>query len=110
MGWIRHHAIVVTCYNKTIGIELQALASLVFPWVSELCPPKINGYVSFFIPPDGSKEGWDESDAGDEQRGRFIGYLEARHDADWVEVCFGDDENGPPCIVNGSGDHRYPSE
>jgi hypothetical protein len=28
----------------------------------------VNGYKTFFIPPDGSKEGWGPSNDGDEER------------------------------------------
>ncbi len=37
----------------------------------------INGYLSFFVAPDGSKEGWSESQNGDEAREKLTLWLDA---------------------------------
>lgn len=61
--------------------------------MSPLSPKEVNGYQSFFIPPDGSKERWDASDEGNRRRNEFIKWLKSRKVlVDWVEVQFGDDE------------------
>ena len=55
----------MTSWDKKYLIKARTAAEGIFPWVSEISPTAINGYVSFFIPPDGSKEGWKESTEGD---------------------------------------------
>ncbi|KKN96675.1 hypothetical protein LCGC14_0163190 [marine sediment metagenome] len=52
------------------------------------------------VAPDGSKEGWAESDQGDGQRAHFVEYLRALCTErshvylDWVEVKYGESEYG----------------
>ena len=98
MGYMRHHAIIVTSFDEDLINEVHARAKEIFPAVSEIVPSGINGYASFFIPPDGSKEGWSESDAGNERRELFIEYLisfryeDGSSPLDWVEVQYGDDD------------------
>ncbi len=75
MGTIQHHAIIVTGvdYQESTPVaDLYAIAKEIFPVVSEILFTRMNGYSSFFIPPDGSKEGWEESDLGDERRELFL--------------------------------------
>lgn len=58
----------------------------------------INNYQSFFIPPDGSKEGWCDSNEGDKRRKRFVKYLDQQREEDgstclkWVEIQYGDND------------------
>ena len=98
MGYIRNHAIVVTATYGDHIERAHAEASRIFPWVSPISPKGINGTRSFFIPPDGSKEGLDESDLGDVRRKEFKRYLcrEAFTDGsvpfDWIEVAYGGDD------------------
>ena len=93
MGYMRHHAIVVSCDHGTIkGAHREALR--IFDWVSPISPPAMHEVRSFFIPPDGSKEGWDMSNEGNSRRDRFIGWLSKPKNRDhfhWVEVQYGDD-------------------
>ena len=96
MGYLRRHAIVVTGYDyrepKDI-LDAHAKATEIFPWVSPICPPQVNNERSFFIPPDGSKEGWGESDEGDKRRDAFVGWLKSFSGyVHWVEVCYAEDE------------------
>jgi hypothetical protein len=100
MGYMRHHAIIVSGEGameprKSWLEQAHARACELFPWVSPISPPTDpNAYSSFFIPPDGSKEGWEESDRGDMARAAFLEYLKAEHRAwhffKWVEVQYGD--------------------
>lgn len=98
MGYMRHHAIVVTSWNDKTVIDAHKVAVEIFPWVSPISPEGINGHVSFLIPPDGSKEGWPSSDEGDERRTKFIKWVDAQayddgsNSIDYVEVFYGDDE------------------
>ena len=64
MGYMRHHAILVTSWDAKLLASAHAQAVKMFAYVSPISPAFVNGYQSFFIPPDGSKEGWPESDAG----------------------------------------------
>ena len=92
MGYMKHHAIVVTGSEDEIQ-EAHLMACKIFEGISELTPVAINGYQSFFIPPDGSKEGWEDSEMGDIHRNSFIDWLTKRGGAvKWVEVQYGDDD------------------
>ncbi len=93
-----HHTIVVcgVCFGIKKMIDIKSVhkkAKTIFPYVSPLSPKGVNGYQSFFIPPDGSKERWDASDEGNRRRDEFIKWLKSRKAlVDWVEVQFGDDK------------------
>lgn len=110
MGYMRHHAIIVTSWNEKAIEQAHQRARDLFPFVTEITPPSINNYRTFLVPPDGSKEGWDESDAGNTRRALFIEWLDAqRHDDNstplrWVEVQYGDDER--KTIVTRHSDER----
>lgn len=94
MGYMRHHAILVTGWGDAIE-SLHARAEEMFhgvAWVSPLSPPQINNYRSFFVAPDGSKEGWATSDAGDAAREDFILSIGDSDCSAWAEVQFGDED------------------
>lgn len=105
MGYIQHHAIVIT--GPTDGYQKPELtAERVHHRISQLCPglvsalvpARINGYSSFCVMPDGSREGWDASNTGDKERARVVQYLRSLAYDDgstawsWVLVQYGDDE------------------
>lgn len=99
MGYIRNHAIVVTAtYDKHID-RAHEEASKIFPWVSPISPEATNGTRSFFVPPDGSKEGWEESETGDAKREQFKTWLRAQAYEEgstplhWCEVRYGGDDD-----------------
>lgn len=107
MGYIRHHAIIVvdngfgdgieTAWAKAVEIFAAHAASRL---VSSIVEGTMNGQRSFFIAPDGSKEGWSHSDDADAARDELVAYLNANRDAldylDFVEVSgFGGDDNDP---------------
>jgi hypothetical protein len=91
MGWIRHHGIVVTSWDKDLIEKAHWEARERFDAVTEIVDSGINYYRTFLIPPDGSKEGWDDSDAGDARRADYIAWLRslAHEDGsssiDWLE-------------------------
>lgn len=99
MGDIMHHTIIVTSWDKERIKKAHKKACKVFPTVSESIESQINGYESFFIPPDGSKEGWAESERGNENRQEFIEWLNSQKyedgstPFDWAEIQYGDDKN-----------------
>lgn len=93
MGYLRRHAIVVTSSSDEQYIKAaHAKAAEIFPWVSPISPPQMNGETSFFIPPDGSKEWWKDSDEGDRRRDQFVKWLEPGRRVCWVEVTYGADD------------------
>lgn len=109
MGDVRHDAIIVTSWNADRLKEAQVEAIKCGLAVSFFVAGKMNGYVSFLVAPDGSKEGWQESDAGDANRSAFVEWLDCQvfedgsSKLDWVEVRYSD-PNGAPSIVAGSED------
>lgn len=122
MGYMRHHAIVVTGQLRdNNGVPFPRIedahteAVKLFPKVPEIAEAEINGYGSFFIPPDGSKEGWAESDEGDERRARFIEWLRSNEYEGggspfrWVEVQYGDDEHVTIVTAHSDEERERPS-
>lgn len=99
MGYMRHNAIVVTgMYDHEKYLELaRARASELGMAVSPIVAGWANDARSFFVAPDGSKEGWPESNHGDAARDDLVRYLESLRYEDgssplaWVEAQFGDD-------------------
>jgi hypothetical protein len=95
MGYSRHHAIVVTSWDEK-HIELaHAKAREIFgDHVTEILPPATNGYRTFLIGPDGSKEWWPESDAGDKRRAEFRQWVEtSKMWLDAAEMQYHDEES-----------------
>lgn len=101
MGYIRHHAIVVTStYDHDLLEKARLVAASKFApeQVSAIVRGTINDTLSFFIGPDGSKEGWEHSDEGDDARDAFISWLRSTVYEDgcgplqWVEIQYGDDD------------------
>jgi hypothetical protein len=104
MGYMRHNAILVTAYDERFIEEAREQALRTVPstafkgLVSGPVASTTNGYVSFLLAPDGSKEGWNTSEQGDTWRAEFIRWLQAREFDDgssvfsWVEVQYGDDD------------------
>ena len=104
MGYMCHHAIIVTSWDERSIVAAHKKACELFgnknflgtiSYITEITPGAINGYRSFLIPPDGSKEGWEHSYCGDIARNRFTRWLDSQKDnyCEYVEVQFGD-ENG----------------
>jgi hypothetical protein len=117
MGYIRHHTIVVSSWNRELLEEAQTEAKRIFhreffpeykdsdQLVSSIVSGVINSHGSFFIGPDCSKEGWDASDNGDHARKCFIDWIKTKTYEDgssalrYVELFYGDDE-GDAEIIN----------
>jgi hypothetical protein len=110
MGYVRPTAIVVsagyehdngrhwieTAHETAFGIFSEhGLSQL----VSNVVDAQLNNEFSFFIAWDGSKEGWPDSDAGDEARADFINWLRDQLYEDgsgplnWIEIQYGGDDN-----------------
>ena len=111
MGYIKHHTIVVTGWQNEKIKEAQLKAKEIFEQnfdsepmeklyasalISDIVQGLANGQSSFFIAPDGSKEGWETSNNGNRARKEFLNWLDKDKDnyCDYIEVIFGgDDEN-----------------
>lgn len=94
MGYIKHHAIIVTGHAGYIEAAHDK-AKLIFNRVTEITEAATNGYKSFLIPPDGSKEGWGESNRGNERRDEYVAWLRSTNApwVSWVEISYpGDDD------------------
>jgi hypothetical protein len=99
MGYMRHHAIVVTGYDDRVTEAHRRAADVFLPGqVTEVVVSPVNDYRSFMVATDGSKEGWSESDDGDDRRAAFVGWLndqrygDGSSPFDWVVVQYGDDD------------------
>lgn len=93
VGTIHHHAIVVTDSEEADLKAAHAKAVELGMLVTNITEPGVNGYQSFLVAPDGSKEWWPESYAGNERRKQFMEWLcDPKNPAhvDWVEVSFGE--------------------
>jgi len=100
MGYIRHKALIITMSNDLdVGKFLVAVAAI---GLSDLmCEPvfsRVNARKTVMIAPDGSKEGWAESDEADEQLTKLMEWLDAQRYEDgstpyaWVLVSYGSDD------------------
>jgi len=111
MGYMQHHAIIVTSFADERVIAAHAKAIELGMSVTNITGAVTNGYTSFLIGPDGSKEGWGTSDEGDAKRAAMVDYLDAqRYDdnstaLDWVVVQYGDDEMDTHIVRDGD-EHR----
>lgn len=130
MGYERYHTIVVSSYSEKLLYEAHKQAEMLFCLrtnnfgdliapVTDVVMTPINGVYSFMVSPDGSKEGWDHSDLGDEARAEFVTWLKAQRFSDgssslkWVEVQYGDDEWQTKIIHDSDEDlrdHGYEDE
>lgn len=98
MGYMRHHAIIVTSWSERIIEAHQKALEIFGDWeVTPIQRTRVNVYDTFFIGPDGSKEGWEDSDAGDRRRDEFVAWLDTQRYDDhstwlkWAVVQYGDD-------------------
>lgn len=98
MGYIRHHAILVTVSaddaERVRGMLMAAAAGRVN--VSEPVPGTINHEATILVAPDCSKEGWPHSYGGDDARDDIVRLLRERSGfyAAWCEVMYGDEMGG----------------
>ena len=94
---IEAHAVATALFRSEV-IQRDTYSADKAAMVSPILLAPINGHRSFFIAPDGSKEGWDISKNGNTARAKFREYLRSLEYADgstplkWVEVQYGDDD------------------
>lgn len=121
MGNVKHNTIVVTGFqeekvqearNKAIEIFEQCFSNepISKPYgsrlVSEIVQGLKNGQCSFFIAPDGSKEGWSTSKNGDEARKQFCDWLNGETDnyCDYVEIRWDGDDDAETIVRSNNTD------
>ena len=96
MGWHTHHAIVVTSWKREAVEAAHAKATELRLIVTPPTDEGMNGYSSFAVVPDGSKEGWDMSDMHNERRAALVEWMgtgahvydDGSSPLDWVLVEF----------------------
>jgi hypothetical protein len=86
MGYIKHHVIVVVAWEQEDAIHAGAKAQELGLDITSVVPSRANGYTSFMVVPDGSKEWWPTSDAGDAKRIAYVEWLRTQRGLDWAEV------------------------
>ena len=112
MGYMRHHAIIVTSYDEASITEAHKHATACGMCVSPVSDSVVNDYQSFAVFPDGSKEGWSDSDHGDTAREIFIKWMDSQRFSDgsgplsWAEVQYGDDNRKTKVTAHSDEDSR----
>lgn len=98
MGYMKHDAIVVTSWSDTAIDEAAERARHLRLDVLGPSMAATNGYRSMLVCPDGSKEGWTESEIHDGRRTEFIEWLNSQRYDDgstslhWVAVSYSADD------------------
>lgn len=120
MGYYRHHAIVVTdmTFRRIPGAPMvqpidraHAKAVELGMTVTPLVSSPLNGFESFMIAPDGSKEGWHDSDKGDAAREAWVAWLKGSGEyIDWAIVAFGGDDRDLACVIDNSRNEKEEEE
>jgi hypothetical protein len=115
MGYMAHDAVIVTISGCVRNQNTPPLLpdvegfreSLPEEWRPLVIGPVaglVNDYLTYVFLPDGSKEGWDISDQGDEFREQFTALFAFRYEDgsspfDVVHVRFGGDERYEPRVT-----------
>jgi hypothetical protein len=93
VGYIKHEAVIATIWegrNKAIEAWRDSLSERERGLVAGPLIAFANGDATYVIAPDGSKEGWADSNRGEELREQFI-RLVKNAKGDYVHVAFGGD-------------------
>lgn len=97
MGTISHDALIISTHGDAEAIRERILGIAREHWelgsdfealVSPVIGPVVNGYTFIFVAPDGSKEWWGTSDAGDRFRQAVIDSLDSHQRV--IQVRWGD--------------------
>jgi len=98
VGYIRHNAIVVTSWDEALIEAAACRARNIGLTVLGPSAEATNGYRTMLVCPDGSKEGWEESDQGDHERESFRDWMNEQRYEDgstslhWAEIAYGSDD------------------
>lgn len=100
MGYFRHDAIIVTGQSPEIETAKWHAVNLGLR-TTNIVSHAMNMSSSFLIVPDGSKEGWVDSDLGDEARASWIAWTRVvALRVQWVAVSYAGDGAEDTCIVD----------
>jgi hypothetical protein len=114
MGTINHTALILTSLFVEKITEAHKVAVSIFgELATPLIPYVVNEGMSFMIAPDGSKEGWSQSDNRDHDQAEFISWVndtfnyieegERNQFIEMVEVTFGEyDKDGKVSVPSNS--------
>ncbi len=98
MGHAKHHAIIVTTWKEEGFRDLEFFLATLGCRHSIQDGFSINGYRSAVVWPDGSNEGWADSDEGDAIRDKLVEWLRTQCNVEdgsswfeWVEVGYSSD-------------------
>lgn len=108
MGYVIHEVIIITCYAEELAKKAHVKAKELLQPLDKFDPDRIvtdivlsniNAYYTFFIAPDGSKQGWESAKYFAIQRERFLSWLVLQEEEEgvwyqWVEVKYGKTEFG----------------
>lgn len=116
MSHVRHHYLIVTtyCEDKATAALMQANACGL--QTTELLLSPVNNYWTFFVGPDGSKEGWEDSEAGNQRRAAFCEWVGSQMYEDGsnsLQVLLvhdgeGEPEDDPPSATFVGTDRNHP--
>jgi hypothetical protein len=96
MGTLNNECVIVTTSDVNAINNITNWINTVNEYYRKLfviVPGLTNGHVNFILSPDGSKKGWDLSNAVEEIRRNFIAHvqlLNEKYSVRWVEVGFGE--------------------
>lgn len=102
MGTIVHRSVVVIFSSLWLGNTNRPIHTPhEVACEMNLCPSEplkiTNGFLTFYIPPTGSKEGWGRAEQQTQDIQRFLEYLDTNlgldWGANWAYVTFGDTES-----------------
>lgn len=104
MGYIRHDAIIATSWDDKYLRAARDKAEELGLQCSSFVESGTNGYVSFLIAPDGSKEGWPASAKGEEARAAWKTWANEQWTKRelyvyWAHVSYAGDETNDTKIV-----------
>lgn len=94
MGMITHDALVFTFGELEPAQRLRDLATELGLQCTNIVTSRSNGYSSFLVIPDGSKDSWETSDECDVARGELLLHAETKADVspcEWVHVRYSHD-------------------
>jgi hypothetical protein len=106
MGYIRHDAIIVTGWEDVVVEAAAAMAGELGLLVIGPSVATMNYYRTFLVCPDGSKEGWNQSDDFDAKRAEFLRYLNSVRNEDysnlleWAAVSYGSDDGEAKVVAH----------
>jgi alpha-glucuronidase len=112
MGYIKHDAIIVTSWDEKLIDKAHEFAKNTGNNVTNIVGPLSNGYCTFTIVPDGSKEGWAHSHEGDAAREKFLTWAnEQRYEdnsssLEWVHISYGSDDAKVTVVNNTWSTHE----